>query len=151
MRILMVCLGNICRSPMAEGILRDLVRKEGLDFVTDSAGTADYHVGEKPDRRARAAMRKHGIDIDDLRGRHFVAEDFERFDLLLAMDESNLRNMLRIAPNEALAGKAKLVMDYAPAHPKREVPDPYYGDDSGFDHVYAMLDEACRNLLNDVR
>ena len=151
MRILMVCLGNICRSPMAEGILRDLAKKGGFDVVTDSAGTSDYHVGEQPDRRAQLAMQRHGIEINDLRGRQLVAEDFDRFDLLLAMDRSNLRNMLGIAPNEALAAKAKLVMDYAPVHPEREVPDPYYGDDRGFDHVYNMLDEACRNLLNDVR
>ncbi len=151
MRILMVCLGNICRSPMAEGILRDLAQTGGMDVITDSAGTADHHVGEQPDQRAQLAMRRHGIEINNLRGRQLVTEDFERFDLLLAMDKSNLRNMLRIAPNAVLAAKAKLVMDYAPAHPEREVPDPYYGDDSGFDHVYAMLDEACRNLLNDVR
>ena len=151
MRILMVCLGNICRSPMAEGILREMVRKEGLDITTDSAGTADYHVGEEPDRRAQAAMRKQGIDISDLCGRQLVPEDFERFDLLLAMDESNLRNMRRIAPSKELAQKAKLLMDYAPQHKLREVPDPYYGGDEGFDEVYAMVTEACRNLLKDVQ
>lgn len=151
MRILMVCLGNICRSPMAEGILREIARTEELDVTVDSAGTSDYHVGEAPDQRARAAMRKQGIDISDLRGRQIVAEDFERFDLLLAMDASNLRDMLRLAPNEELAAKAKLVMDYAPGHRHREVPDPYYGGDEGFEHVYRMLTEACRNLLKDVR
>jgi len=151
MHILMVCLGNICRSPMAEGILRDLIRKEGLDITTDSAGTADYHVGEEPDRRAQEAMRRQGLDISDLSGRQLVPEDFEQFDLLLAMDESNLRNMLRLAPNKALGAKAKLLMDYAPEHRHREVPDPYYGDEEGFDEVYAMVTEACRNLLKDVR
>ncbi|MEO8591654.1 MAG: low molecular weight protein-tyrosine-phosphatase [Flavobacteriales bacterium] len=151
MKILMVCLGNICRSPMAEGILREMVRKAGIAVTTDSAGTSDYHVGEAPDRRAQAAMRKHDIDISDLRGRQFVEEDFERFDLLLAMDRSNLRDMLRMAPNETLAAKAQLVMDYAPAHREREVPDPYYGGDEGFDHVYHMLTEACQNILKDVR
>ncbi|HMC98078.1 MAG TPA: low molecular weight protein-tyrosine-phosphatase [Flavobacteriales bacterium] len=151
MKILMVCLGNICRSPMAEGILREMARKEGLDVTTDSAGTSDYHVDDPPDPRAQAAMRKHGIDISDLRGRQFVAEDFERFDLLLAMDASNLRDMQGIASNKELARKAKLLMDYAPQHQHREVPDPYYGGDEGFDEVYVMVTEACRNLLKDVR
>lgn len=151
MKILMVCLGNICRSPMAEGVLRELARQEEMDITVDSAGTSDYHVNEAPDHRAQAAMRKHGIDIRDLRGRQLRPSDFEEFDLLLAMDASNLRNMRAIAPNAELAKKARLLMDHAPAHALREVPDPYYGGDDGFDAVHAMLMEACRNLLNDVR
>ncbi len=151
MRILMVCLGNICRSPMAEGVLRELARKRGLDVRTDSAGTGGYHVGEAPDQRAQSAMLRQHIDISDLRARQFEAADFHRFDLLLAMDAHNLRDMLRLAPDVELAGKARLIMDYAPGHPMREVPDPYYGDDEGFHEVYDMLKEACENLINDVR
>src|SRR5688572_14638604 len=119
MKILMVCLGNICRSPMAEGILRELARQEETDVITDAARTSDYHVNEAPDHRAQAAMRKHGIEIADLRGRQLRASDFEKFDLLLAMDASNLRNMRSIAPTEALAAKARLIMGYAPGHAQR--------------------------------
>lgn len=151
MKILLVCLGNICRSPMAEGILRDMIRKEGLPWETDSAGTSDYHVGEAPDRRARDTMTERNIDINDLRARQLRSSDFEEFDHLLAMDESNLKNMLAVAPNADLAKKARLIMDHAPDHPLREVPDPYFGGDEGFVEVFDMLTVACRELLNDVR
>ncbi|MBK8338609.1 MAG: low molecular weight phosphotyrosine protein phosphatase [Flavobacteriales bacterium] len=151
MKILMVCLGNICRSPMAEGVLRELARSQGSDIRTDSAGTGNYHVGEAPDQRAQAAMLRRHIDISDLRARQFEAADFHRFDILLAMDAHNLRDMRRLAQDAVLAQKAKLIMDYAPDHALREVPDPYYGGDEGFDGVYDMLNEACRNILNDVR
>lgn len=135
---------------MAEGVLRHIARERGLAITTDSAGTGDYHVGEAPDRRAQAAMRRQGIDISDLRARQFVAKDFEHFDLLFAMDADNLRNMLRLAPSQELAKKAALIMDHAPHHPQREVPDPYYGGDKGFDDVHAMLNEACTGLLDHV-
>jgi protein-tyrosine phosphatase len=150
MKILTVCLGNICRSPMAEGILRHLAQERGIDITTDSAGTGDYHVGEEPDRRAIAAMERYGIDIGDLRARQFTAADFERFDRILAMDASNLANMLKLAPNAELAAKARLVMDHAPQHPEREVPDPYFGGDEGFDHVYRMLVKACEAILDEL-
>ncbi|MFN3876093.1 MAG: low molecular weight protein-tyrosine-phosphatase [Flavobacteriales bacterium] len=150
MRILLVCLGNICRSPMAEGVLRHLAQARGIAIATDSAGTGDYHVGEPPDRRAQAAMRRQGLDISDLRARQFVAEDYDRFDLLLAMDESNLLNMLRLAPTPAHARKARLIMDYAPELGLREVPDPYYGGVEGFDLVHRMLHAACSNLLDEI-
>ncbi|MBK9628688.1 MAG: low molecular weight phosphotyrosine protein phosphatase [Flavobacteriales bacterium] len=149
MKILLVCLGNICRSPMAEGILRDMIQKQGLAYTTDSAGTGDYHVGEVPDQRAIRSMRDHGIDISDLRARHFRPSDFHGFDVLLAMDKSNLTNMLAIAPDEASKKKARLMMDHAPIHPLREVPDPYFGGDEGFEQVYRMLSEACSNMLKD--
>lgn len=151
MKILLVCLGNICRSPMAEGILRDMIAKDGLDWSTDSAGTGDYHVGEQPDQRAMKAMRDRGIDISDLRARQLRASDFEEFDLLLAMDGSNLQNMRAVAPNAELAMKAKLIMDYAPEHALREVPDPYFGGDEGFVETYDMLTMACANVLKDGR
>lgn len=150
MRILLVCLGNICRSPMAEGVLRHLAQERGLFVAADSAGTGNYHVGEAPDRRAQAAMRRQGLDIGDLRARQFVVEDYERFDLLLAMDADNLRNMRRLAPTPTHARKAQLIMDHAPHHALREVPDPYFGGDEGFDEVHDMLKEACNNLLDGI-
>ncbi|MBL0126207.1 MAG: low molecular weight phosphotyrosine protein phosphatase [Flavobacteriales bacterium] len=150
MRILLVCLGNICRSPMAEGVLRQRAKERGIAIATDSAGTGDYHVGEAPDPRAQAAMRKQGMEISDLRARQFTAKDFEHFDILLAMDADNLRNMTRLAPDPTLAAKACLMMDFAPEHPLREVPDPYYGGDDGFDGVFAMLDEAINLLLDGI-
>lgn len=136
---------------MAEGILRHMIAEQGLDWRTDSAGTGNYHVGEQPDKRAMKAMRERGIDISDLRARQLRATDFEEFDLLLAMDASNLRNMRQVATSHELAKKACLMMDYAPAHPLREVPDPYFGGDEGFVEVYEMLTVACRNLIEDVR
>ena len=151
MKLLLVCLGNICRSPMAEGILRDMIAEEGLPWSTDSAGTGDYHVGEAPDKRAVKAMKDRDIDISDLRARQLRPQDFEDFDLLLAMDASNLRNMLAVAPNVELAKKARLMMDYAPDHALREVPDPYFGGEEGFREVHEMLTIACRNLMNDVQ
>lgn len=151
MRILLVCLGNICRSPMAEGVLRHLARERGMAITTDSAGTGNYHIGEAPDLRAQAAMKRMGMDIADLRARQFVQADFDRFDLVLAMDADNLRNMQQMAPSPEHASKARLIMDIAPAHPLREVPDPYYGDDADFDAVGEMLLEACNKLLDDVR
>lgn len=150
MKILTVCLGNICRSPMAEGILRHKARERGLAIHTDSAGTSNYHVGEAPDTRAQAAMRRKGIDISDLRARQFHAADYQRFDLILAMDASNLENMLALAPDAQLAKKARLVMDHAPEHPLRDVPDPYFGGDEGFDAVYQMLSKACDRILDEL-
>lgn len=151
MKILMVCLGNICRSPMAEGILRARAQERGLTVFTDSAGTSDNHVGEAPDPRAQAAMRRHGMDIADLRARQFQADDLHRFDLILAMDASNLRNILRVDRNAASSSKVKLIMDLVPDHPQREVPDPYFGGDEGFDQVHRQLDTAINALLDDIQ
>jgi protein-tyrosine phosphatase len=141
-------MGNICRSPMAEGLVRHKARERGLDVTTDSAGTIDSHTGEAPDPRAQKCMREHGVDISDLRARRIHPSDFHRFDLLLAMDEDNLKGIRRVAPDAELARKARLMMDFAPDHPGHEVPDPWYGGPEGFEEVYQMLDEACGNLLN---
>ena len=151
MRILLVCLGNICRSPMAEGVLRHLAKEKGIDVQIDSAGTNRYHTGEPPDDRAQAAMRRYDLDISDLRARTIEPHDFYSYDLLLVMDKSNLREVRALAPIEELKPKVKLLMDYAADHELREVPDPYYGGDDGFDQVYHMLVEACNALLEDVR
>ena len=145
----MVCLGNICRSPMAEGILRDKVQSAGLDIETDSAGTANYHVGEMPDERAVATMRTKGIDISDLRGRQFKAEDFAQFDRIFAMDQNNYSDILALAANTEDAQKVQLMLDRSGGDP-RSVPDPYYGGDEGFEEVHRMLDEACEIFLKEI-
>ncbi len=150
MKVLMVCLGNICRSPMAEGVLRHLANVHGVSIEVDSAGTSNYHVGEAPDHRARATMARHGMDISDLRGRQLTRDDLDRFDAVLVMDKENLRHALALAATPRQARKVRLLMDHAPDHPLREVPDPYYGDNDGFEAVHAMLMEACNNLLNHV-
>lgn len=146
MRVLMVCLGNICRSPLAEGILKHKVRQNGLDWMVDSAGTGFWHVGELPDRRSIAVARKYGIDITDQRARQFQPADFERFDRILVMDTQNRRDVLRHAQHEEHHAKVQLILDYL--HPGRDesVPDPYY-DDDGFEEVFRMLDAACDKLL----
>ena len=150
-KVLLVCMGNICRSPMAEGILRHKALERLMSVETDSAGTINNHVGESPDPRAQKCMNAHDMDISDLRARQVRPSDFHTFDLLLAMDADNLNGLLRISPDVELAAKAKLMMAYAPAHPLREVPDPYYGGAEGFEEVFSMLDEACDNLLDGLR
>ena len=148
--VLFVCLGNICRSPTAEGVFRDLVEREGLSgkVQTDSAGTHAYHIGEPPDGRAQAEAKRRGIDISGLRGRQARATDFKDFDYVLAMDRSNHHNLLSICP---LNGEQRLGMflDFAPDVGRREVPDPYY--EGGFDSVYDMIEQATQGLLADIR
>ena len=134
--VLALCLGNICRSPIAEGLLRYHVQRLGLDIEIDSAGTSGYHAGESPDPRSVEVMRRHGHDISGQRSRQLVQSDLTRFDLILAMDQSNLRNACRLAQNEVLHAKVQLILD------QEDVPDPYYGGDRGFDHVYQLIDEA---------
>ncbi len=151
MKILLVCHGNICRSPMAEGLLRDMAQARHLPVVTDSAGTSDEHAGEPPHRLAQATMRRHGHDISDLRSRPLDAEDFNHFDLLLAMDDANLRNMRKLAPDAELARKAHAVMEYARHHGEHEVPDPYWGGAADYQHVYELLKDALKGVLDDVQ
>jgi protein-tyrosine phosphatase len=146
MRLLFVCMGNICRSPTAEAVFADLVRREAphAGIEIDSAGTHDYHLGAPPDARAIAAARRRGIDMSALRARQLVEEDFTRFDLLLAMDERNRRDMLaRAAPAE----RVRLLLDYAPELGVREVPDPYYGGPRDFEQVLDLVEPAARGLL----
>lgn len=147
MKILMVCLGNICRSPMAEGVLRHLAEKAGKNYSIDSAGTSNYHIGEHPDARATQKMKKYGIDISQLKGRQFSHKDFSEFDLILAMDENNFSNILQLAKTETEKQKVKMILDYAyPGH-HMSVPDPYYGGDNGFENVYKLLDNACKKII----
>jgi protein-tyrosine phosphatase len=144
----MVCLGNICRSPTAEGVLRSLAAKEAPDLPLeiDSAGTADYHIGAPPDARSQRAALQRGIDIGSLRARQVAVEDFARFDLILAMDAENLRELQALQPRKSRA-KLQLFMDYAPEVGVRDVPDPYYGKAAAFEKVLDLTTAAARGLL----
>ena len=146
--VLFVCMGNICRSPTAEGVFRQIVIDSGLDdqVHVDSAGTHAYHSGESPDRRARAAAERRGYSLDGIRARRVDEEDFERFDLIIAMDEDNLSD-LRIAAEERFHGKISLFLDFAESSSLREVPDPYYGGQTGFEKVLDLVEQASRGLL----
>jgi protein-tyrosine phosphatase len=144
MRILFVCMGNICRSPTAEGVMRRLIDDAGLDIEVDSAGTGGWHVGEPPDERATIAARRRGVTLSGA-ARQVRRDDFQRFDLLVAMDRGNLRELLALAPDEEAAAKVRLLVADA------DVPDPYYGGDRGFETVLDMVETACRELLDEIR
>jgi protein-tyrosine phosphatase len=148
MRVLFVCLGNICRSPTVEGVARRLAQLEfpELQLVFDSAGTAGYHIGAPPDPRSQDAARRRGYDISDLRARQLCAADFTRFDLLLAMDEENLEEIRLLAPSTARS-RARLFLSYAPDAGYRTVPDPYYGGPDGFETVLDLAEHGCRSLF----
>jgi protein-tyrosine phosphatase len=152
MRVLFICMGNICRSPTAEAVFRHALEKQGFNWVTeiDSAGTHDYHIGEAPDRRAIAAARGRGIDLSQLRARVVTAGDFERFDLILAMDRDNL-SLLRQRAAPRFHERIKLVMEYAPDAYTREVPDPYYGGSKGFEEVLDLLEQAAQGLMRELQ
>ena len=151
-RVLFVCMGNICRSPTAEGVFRALVEREGLAerIRTDSAGTHAYHIGSPPDPRSQAAARKRGVDLSDLRGRQTKPHDFDAFDYLLAMDRDNHRNLLAIAPAGG-EGKVRLFLEFAEGLNIREVPDPYYGGGDGFERVLDMIEAASQGFLDHIR
>ncbi|MEM9141403.1 MAG: low molecular weight protein-tyrosine-phosphatase [Bacteroidota bacterium] len=145
-KILMVCLGNICRSPLAEGILRSKVDPEHI-FV-DSAGTGGYHIGNPPDPRSIAVAKKFGLDISRQRCRKFTKEDFDQFDIIYAMDRSNYDHLVAMARNTADREKVKMLLDEV--HGKtREVPDPYYGPGDGFEHVFRLIDGACTQIARN--
>ncbi len=142
----MVCLGNICRSPLAEGILQHKVNEKGLNWQVESAGTGSWHVGEQPDPRSIDVAQKYGIDITYQRSRQFKANDFDRYDLIYAMDSSNYQNICKLASSDAQKQKVELIMNMANPNRNQSVPDPYW-DDNGFEQVYQMLDEACEAVL----
>jgi protein-tyrosine phosphatase len=150
--VLFVCMGNICRSPTAEGVFRNLVFKQNLSgsILTDSAGTHAYHVGEAPDGRAQATAMTRGIDLSDLRARSAVKNDFEIFDYILAMDNDNYQILKSISPVNQL-DKLKLFLDFTSEYKDTEVPDPYYGGEQGFDYVFDLVESASEGLLNDIR
>ena len=148
-RVLMVCLGNICRSPMAEGILKHKAQIMGLDLFVDSAGTSNWHQDERPDSRAMEEMRANGIDISNQRSRPFKLGDFDKFDHILVMDTSNQTNVLAIARNTRDSDKVKLMLDFGNEVKGKSVPDPYYDD--GFGRVYELLDYACDAFLDTLK
>ncbi len=148
MKVLMVCLGNICRSPLAEGILKNKVAEYHLDWEIDSAGTGSWHVGNLPDSRSIAVAKNHGIDITDQRAMQFEPNHLNAFDLIFAMDASNYQNIIRLAENEDQKKKVHLIMNMSRPGMNQTVPDPYYGND-GFESVYQMLDEACDKIIEN--
>ena len=150
-RVLFVCMGNICRSPMAEGVFRKRLAEldEKLDVWADSAGTHSYHVGAPPDRRAQTATARRGIDISMLQARRVVASDFDKFDYILAMDRDNLEQ-LREESDVQHHKKIKLLLDYSDLNRFGEVPDPYYGGSHGFERVLDLVDEATQGLLREL-
>jgi len=151
-KVLFVCMGNICRSPTAHGVFRELVQREGLHELIeiDSAGTHAYHVGKGPDERAQATARTRGIDLSDLRARQVAAEDFEHYDYVIAMDQENYISLSRQCP-EQLVERIYMFMDFAPQMRTREVPDPYYGGAQGFERVFDLVDAAAAGLLEEIR
>ena len=151
-KVLFVCMGNICRSPTAHGVFQSLVAEQGLEesIQVDSAGTHSYHIGSPPDLRSQATAQSRGIDLAGLRARRFITTDFAEFDYLLAMDHANLADMLAIKPEDETRARVKLMLEYSDRFERPEVPDPYVGDD-GFDLVFEMIDDAARGLLKDIR
>ncbi len=151
-KVLFVCMGNICRSPTAEAAFRHYVENAGMSehIVTDSAGTHDYHISDPPDSRAQRAAQQRGYDMSSLRGRQVAEDDFRRFDYVLAMDRANLAILQRIAPPDSTT-QAGLFLEYARHHNEREVPDPYYGGADGFERVLDMVEDAAQGLLEEIR
>ncbi|MCO5248494.1 MAG: low molecular weight phosphotyrosine protein phosphatase [Chitinophagales bacterium] len=145
MKVLMVCLGNICRSPLAEGILKEKVKQKGLDWKVDSAGTGGWHNGEQPDKRSIRVAKKYGIDIADQISRQVRSIDYEEFDLIFAMDKQNYENLMLLAEKEEKS-KIKLILNEVYPNQNKSVPDPYW-DDDGFEKVFRMLDEACDKII----
>lgn len=143
MNILMVCLGNICRSPLAEGILRT---KLTTDFFVDSAGTGGWHAGQSPDERSINTARNYGIDISNQKARKFTVSDFDTFDHIFVMDQSNFKDVLNLAPDDVAKSKVALILG-----PSKEVPDPYYGGQDGFEKVYQLLDQACEEIAIKIK
>lgn len=148
MKILMVCLGNICRSPLAQGILEDKIKKHGLNWQVDSAGTGGWHSGELPDRRSIQVAKKYSIDLSIQRARKLNGYDLENFDLIFAMDKSNLQDIQKLAQNQEELKKIKLILNESHPNENLIVPDPYYND-NGFEEVYQLLDEACNSIIQN--
>jgi protein-tyrosine phosphatase len=143
MKILMVCLGNICRSPLAHGVLEHMVKEKKLNWEIDSAGTGNWHIGEQPDRRSIAVAKKYGVDISNQSCRQFQTDDFENFDHILVMDQNNLSDVISLAQTDADFGKVRLFLKNG------IVPDPYH-DDKQFDPVYHMIEKRCLELIEEL-
>ena len=151
-KVLFVCMGNICRSPTAEGVFRHVVEKAGLSHIIeiDSAGTHAYHIGEPPDPRSTSTAMQRGVDLSNQRARRAIAEDFVEFDFVLAMDRDNYANLSNICAPEHV-DKLQLFLDYAKDLPESEVPDPYYGGGKGFDRVLDLIEAASAGLLAEIK
>lgn len=147
----MVCLGNICRSPLADGLMRKKVIDNNLDVYVDSAGTTGIHTGESPDARMCNTAKSFGTPIDDLKARKFVIEDFDTFDYIFVMDKSNKSNLLQMARNEDDKKKIQLILNISNPGENLEVPDPYYGGEDGFIAVYHLLDEATDRIIEKIK
>lgn len=147
----MVCLGNICRSPVAEGIMRSKAEKYGLDLHIDSAGTSNYHIGQNPDERSTANAKNHGIDISKLKARQFLVPDFDRFDHIYVMDHSNYRDVIMMARHDSDRQKVNMILNALYPESNMSVPDPYYGGDQGFEHVFMLLDSACEVIASALK
>jgi len=150
MKALMICLGNICRSPMAEGVVRHLAKEKGIDIQLDSCGTNGFHDGESADRRAILNLKDKGIDISDIRSRKFRTDDFDKFDILFTMDLSNRDTILSLARTENDRKKVKLFLNEAYPAKDLPVPDPYFGGDEGFESVYQLINKAASAFLNKI-
>lgn len=152
MKILVVCLGNICRSPVAEGVLLHLIEKKNRPTLfIDSAGTSNYHINEAPDKRTIANAQKHGVDLSSLRARQFQPSDFDAFDLILGMDESNVNNILALASKPEHRLKVKLFLEYLYPGQSKSVPDPYYGTETDFENVFQLVYKGSEALLNQIK
>lgn len=147
-KIMMVCLGNICRSPLAEGILKSKLNSK--KYIVDSAGTANYHTGKSPDPRSVAVAAKNGLDISNQQAQQFKHSHFQDFDFIFVMDLENYHNVLSLATSEAQRLKVTLILDETFPNQNAEVPDPYYGGADGFDHVYDLLNSACEKIANRI-
>ena len=145
-KILMVCLGNICRSPLAEGIMLKLIRENNINMRVDSAGTSDYHIDETPDKRTIINAAQHNIDLNPLRARQFKVSDFEKFDKIYVMDKSNLANVLALTSNDAHKIKVDLLLNTSHPNQDLEVPDPYFGGEQGFEDVFNLVYKACQHI-----
>jgi protein-tyrosine phosphatase len=150
-KVLMVCLGNICRSPVAEGVLRHIASNKGIQLLVDSAGTANYHVGDSPDRRSMANAKKNGVDISMLRGRQFAVKDFDAFDFIYVMDESNLKNVLALAKTKEHEAKVDLLLNAIYPNKNMPVPDPYYGTEKDFENVFQLVYKACEEITERIK
>ncbi len=150
MKFLMVCLGNICRSPLAEGILKAKIEAHRLDWVVDSAGTSAWHLGERPDRRSVLVAKENGININDQRARQFRPTDLTEFDHIFVMDQDNYKHVMALAEEERHREKVSLILNMTYPDKDLPVPDPYY-DDNGFEHVFRLLDRACDEIISKFR
>jgi protein-tyrosine phosphatase len=147
----MVCLGNICRSPLAEGILRHKAEQANLNITIDSAGTSNYHIGEHPDKRTILNAKQHQIDVSKLCARQFTSDDFDDFDHIFVMDSSNYADVISLARNERDKRKVEMILNRVYPNSNMSVPDPYFGGEQGFENVYILLDKACDVIVSSLK